>query len=117
MSPYYLTQRSHAMLPVLTCFVPSLLPGCAFKVSVHSWERPRSSRTLESLMQPDDAITYEVRVFIDGACMAYGWLPCSNCVCSQLTLSQKRLADPTDHLASARRWVAVSVFVNSDFID
>jgi hypothetical protein len=54
------------MLPVLTSFIPSLLPDSAFRVSIHSWERPRPSRTMESLMQLDDSIAYEVRVYIDG---------------------------------------------------
>lgn len=57
-------------VPVLTSFIPSLPPDSPFRVSIHSWEKPRPSRILESIMQPDDAVVYEARVFIDGSCVS-----------------------------------------------
>lgn len=72
MSPYH--PPSHALsqiqLPVLTAFIPSLAQNSPFRVSVHSWERPRPSRMMESIMQPEDAVLYEVRVYIDGVCVS-----------------------------------------------
>ncbi|WEW59865.1 hypothetical protein PRK78_005346 [Emydomyces testavorans] len=58
-------------VPVLTSFIPSLPRDNLFRVSVHSWEKPRPTRVMESLMQPDDAAMYEMRVFIDGFCVSY----------------------------------------------
>lgn len=69
-SSYYQAQRNLAQLPVLTTFISSLPYNSAFRVSVHSWERPRPSRMMESLMQPEDSVLFEVRVFIDGVCTA-----------------------------------------------
>ncbi|KAL1963225.1 hypothetical protein VTN77DRAFT_8550 [Rasamsonia byssochlamydoides] len=69
-SPFYPTPRSVGQLPVLTAFIPSLPQNSAFRVSIHSWEKPRPSRTMESFMQPDDAVLYEVRIFVDGLCVA-----------------------------------------------
>ncbi|BDD60493.1 hypothetical protein MPDQ_004694 [Monascus purpureus] len=69
-SVYGLPHGNFGQLPVLTTFIPSLPQSTAFRVSVHSWEKPRPSRTIESLMQPDDTLLYEVRVFIDGICVS-----------------------------------------------
>ncbi|KAL1958853.1 hypothetical protein VTO42DRAFT_3690 [Malbranchea cinnamomea] len=63
-------QGGSAQIPVLTTFIPSLARGSPFRVSVHSWERPRPTRLLESMMQPEDTVMYEVRVFIDGTCIS-----------------------------------------------
>lgn len=63
---YCLPQGNMGLLPVLTTFIPSASPNTPFRVSVHSWERPRPSRLMESLLQPDDALLFEVRIFIDG---------------------------------------------------
>ncbi|KAF7586975.1 hypothetical protein BBP40_007890 [Aspergillus hancockii] len=63
---YYLPRGNMGLLPVLTTFIPSILPNTPFRVSVHSWERPRPSRLMESLLQPDDTLLFEVRIFIDG---------------------------------------------------
>ncbi|KAK2740474.1 hypothetical protein FQN57_006101 [Myotisia sp. PD_48] len=57
-------------IPVLTTFVPSLPCNSPFRVSVHSWKRPTPTRVMESLMQPEDSVVYEVRVFIDGICVS-----------------------------------------------
>ncbi|KAE8377437.1 hypothetical protein BDV26DRAFT_304935 [Aspergillus bertholletiae] len=63
---YCLPQGNMGLLPVLTTFIPSVSPNTPFRVSVHSWERPRPSRLMESLLQPDDVLLFEVRIFIDG---------------------------------------------------
>jgi hypothetical protein len=47
-----------------------LLQGEAFRISIHSWERPKPSKTLESLMQLDDNVVFEARVYLDGALKA-----------------------------------------------
>ncbi|KAL4954922.1 hypothetical protein BDW69DRAFT_162195 [Aspergillus filifer] len=57
-------------LPVLTTFIPSLPSNSAFRVSIHSWEQPHASRLMESLLQPDDTSMFEVRIFVDGLCVA-----------------------------------------------
>ncbi|KAI1914840.1 hypothetical protein LOZ61_001977 [Ophidiomyces ophidiicola] len=67
-------QGNPGQVPVLTTFVPSVTQDTPFRVSVHSWERPRPTRILESVMQPDDAVMYEMRVFIDGYCVSRGSL-------------------------------------------
>lgn len=53
-------------LPVLTTFIPSLPKDRPFQVSVHSWEKPRPSVQIESNMEPEDVLLFEVRIFIDG---------------------------------------------------
>ncbi|RAL08661.1 uncharacterized protein BO97DRAFT_460194 [Aspergillus homomorphus CBS 101889] len=63
-------QGNLGQLPVLTTFIPSLRHNTPFRVSIHSWERPAPSRFMESLLQPDDALLFEVRVFIDGLCVS-----------------------------------------------
>ncbi|KAJ9315484.1 hypothetical protein DTO271D3_4361 [Paecilomyces variotii] len=45
-----------AQIPVLTTFIPSLPQNSPFRVSVHSWDRPRPSRRLEGFMQPEDVV-------------------------------------------------------------
>lgn len=69
-SSYYPVQGNFGQMPVLTTFVPSLEKGSPFRVSIHSWEKPRPSRLIEGMMQPDDMLLYEARVFIDGDCIA-----------------------------------------------
>ncbi|OJJ66598.1 hypothetical protein ASPBRDRAFT_137922 [Aspergillus brasiliensis CBS 101740] len=65
-----LPQSNEGQLPVLTTFVPSLRHNTPFRVSVHSWQKPTPSRLMESLLQPEDAVLFEVRVFIDGLCVS-----------------------------------------------
>lgn len=67
---YFLPQGNLGQLAVLTTFVPSLPHNAPFRVSIHSWDMPRPSRLMESLMQPDDALLFEIRVFIDGICVS-----------------------------------------------
>ncbi|PYI32798.1 hypothetical protein BP00DRAFT_445219 [Aspergillus indologenus CBS 114.80] len=63
-------QGNLGQLPVLTTFIPSLRQNTPFRVSIHSWDRPVPSRFMESLLQPDDSLLFEVRVFIDGLCVS-----------------------------------------------
>jgi hypothetical protein len=67
---YYRSQVSVGRIPILTSFIPSLARGTAFRVSIHNWDKPKPSRLIESMMQPDDVLLYEARVFIDGECVA-----------------------------------------------
>ena len=63
---YYPVKGNIGQVPVLTTFIPSLPKDVPFRVSIHSWEKPRPSRLTESLSQPDDLILFEARIFIDG---------------------------------------------------
>lgn len=69
-SPHFRTQASYGQTPVLTTFVPSLPRENPFRISIHRWEKPQPSRLIESIMQPDDVLLFEARVFIDGVCVA-----------------------------------------------
>ncbi|KAH7027257.1 uncharacterized protein B0I36DRAFT_432572 [Microdochium trichocladiopsis] len=61
-------------LPTLTCFIPSLPPGTAFSVSLHSWASPEISRFTKSFSEHPDSATFEARVLIDGRLVAYEFL-------------------------------------------
>ncbi|KAL2824760.1 hypothetical protein BDW59DRAFT_82195 [Aspergillus cavernicola] len=67
---FYPPHGNLGQLPVLTTFIPGLPASSPFRVSIHSWEQPHASRLMESLLQPDDASLFEVRVFVDGLCVA-----------------------------------------------
>lgn len=69
-NPYYPPQGNLGQLPVVTTFVPTMPKDSPFRVSVHSWDKPRPGRLIESIMQPDDLLLYEARVFVDGDCVA-----------------------------------------------
>ncbi|OJD22561.1 hypothetical protein ACJ73_06091 [Blastomyces percursus] len=56
--------------PILTTFVPSMSRNSPFRISIHSWKKPAPTRMMESLMQPDDSVMFEMRVFIDGTFIA-----------------------------------------------
>lgn len=66
---------SCALLPVLTTFIPSITPNAAFRVSIHNWDKPRPSRLMDSLLQPDESSLFEARIFIDGNFVAYVLVP------------------------------------------
>lgn len=66
----YQQQGNQGQLPIVTTFIPSLQTNAAFRVSIHSWEKPRPSRMLESLLQPEDSVMFEARVFVDGHLMS-----------------------------------------------
>ncbi|KKK12891.1 hypothetical protein ARAM_004952 [Aspergillus rambellii] len=67
---YYQTHGNLGQLPVLTTFIPSMATNTPFRVSVHCWDQPQPSRFMESLLQPDDVLLFEARVFVDGLCVA-----------------------------------------------
>ncbi|KAF9883115.1 hypothetical protein FE257_004094 [Aspergillus nanangensis] len=67
---YYQPQGSLGLLPVLTTFIPSIRLNTPFRVSVHCWDKPRPSRLMNSLLQPDDSMLFEVRIVIDGRTVA-----------------------------------------------
>ncbi|PGH02338.1 hypothetical protein AJ79_07678 [Helicocarpus griseus UAMH5409] len=56
--------------PILTAFVPSMARNTPFRVSVHSWHKPTPTRMMENLMQPEDSVVFEIRIFIDGVFIA-----------------------------------------------
>lgn len=58
----------------MTCFIASLDAGHAFRVSVHSWEKPRPSSLLSSFKPAPERITFEAKLFIDGTLKAQRWL-------------------------------------------
>ncbi|KAK5070947.1 hypothetical protein LTR64_003921 [Lithohypha guttulata] len=60
--------------PTMTCFIASLDAGHAFRVSVHSWEKPRPSSLLSSFKPAPERITFEAKLFIDGTLKAQRWL-------------------------------------------
>lgn len=66
-------------LPTVSCFVPSLLPGTPFKVSLHSWATPVASRATQAMAAQGNKTWFEAKVLLDGVCAAYtidirGWL-------------------------------------------
>ncbi|KAL4897428.1 hypothetical protein BDV59DRAFT_197721 [Aspergillus ambiguus] len=67
---YYPPQGNVGRLPILTTFIPSIPLHSPFRVSVHTWEKPGPSRLMQNLLQPEDALLFEVRVLIDGECVA-----------------------------------------------
>ena len=67
---YYPIQGNYGQLPVLTTFIPSMTKDSPYRFSIHSWERPRPSRLIEGMMQLDDLLMYEARVFVDQQCVA-----------------------------------------------
>ncbi|KAJ6098661.1 hypothetical protein N7467_000196 [Penicillium canescens] len=68
--PYYPDPARCNQLPVLTTFIPSLPQDSRFRVSVHSWEKPRPSLSIESHMEPEDVLLFEARIYVDGAFVA-----------------------------------------------
>lgn len=60
------------MTPLLTSFVPSLARGVPFQISIHSWTKPKLFS--EATTAVDDFASkgvWQVRVLIDGICVAY----------------------------------------------
>ncbi|ROT37086.1 hypothetical protein SODALDRAFT_351450 [Sodiomyces alkalinus F11] len=60
----------YSLLPVMTCFIPSLSAGEPFSISCHSWHTPTLSPQSRSYTRHPELIKYEARVFIDGALVA-----------------------------------------------
>lgn len=67
---YYPDPARCNQLPVLTTFIPSLPQDSRFRVSVHSWEKPRPSLSIESHMEPEDVLLFEARIYVDGVFVA-----------------------------------------------
>ncbi|KAJ5757086.1 uncharacterized protein N7511_007268 [Penicillium nucicola] len=63
---YYPGSDHCNQLPVLTTFIPSLPVDNRFRISVHSWEKPRPSLSIEAHMEPEDVLLFEARVYVDG---------------------------------------------------
>jgi hypothetical protein len=58
-------------LPTVSCFVPSLLPGTPFRVSIHSWASPVASRATQALADQGNQVWFEAKVLLDGICTAW----------------------------------------------
>ncbi|KIW15489.1 hypothetical protein PV08_05535 [Exophiala spinifera] len=58
--------ESMTILPTLTCFVASLERGSSFRVSVHSWEKPKASNLLLSYKTMEEIVLFEAKIYIDG---------------------------------------------------
>ncbi|KAJ5979941.1 hypothetical protein N7481_007239 [Penicillium waksmanii] len=69
---FYPHHGNVGQLPILTTFIPSVPKDTGFRVSIHNWEKPRPSRLIESVMQLDDMLLYEARVYVDGDCVGGG---------------------------------------------
>jgi hypothetical protein len=59
------------VMPIMTCFVPSLEAGARFQLSVHSWMGPEISSLAKRYGGHLDLVQFEARIFIDGCLVAY----------------------------------------------
>lgn len=59
-----------APLPTVTCFIPSILPGSPFRVSLHSWSTPTVSRETVARAPQEITVGFEAKVLLDGVCVA-----------------------------------------------
>ncbi|CEJ93748.1 hypothetical protein VHEMI09318 [[Torrubiella] hemipterigena] len=57
-------------LPTVCCFVPGLVPGEPFQISIHSWNPPTFDPITQAYPQYQDNAVFEARVFIDGRLIA-----------------------------------------------
>ena len=64
--PFTDRYESMTKIPILTSFIPSLTPGTAFRVSIHSWTRPHQSSTLRLYKSDSESINFQARVYVDG---------------------------------------------------
>ncbi|EXJ92566.1 hypothetical protein A1O3_01118 [Capronia epimyces CBS 606.96] len=64
------TFESMTVVPILTSFVASLERGATFRVSIHSWDKPRPSNLLLDYKTPDEPVLFQSRVYIDGVMVA-----------------------------------------------
>ncbi|EXJ64638.1 hypothetical protein A1O7_00975 [Cladophialophora yegresii CBS 114405] len=62
--------ESMTLVPILTSFVASLERGASFRISIHSWEKPKPSQLLLSYKTPDESALFESRVYLDGVLVA-----------------------------------------------
>ncbi|RGP68884.1 nadh dehydrogenase [Fusarium sporotrichioides] len=49
-------------VPIVTCFVPSLVPGTPFNISIHLWKKPRDDQVVDN-----EYPAINSKLFIDGA--------------------------------------------------
>ncbi|RFN50287.1 nadh dehydrogenase [Fusarium flagelliforme] len=52
-------------IPIVTCFVPSLVPGTPFQISIHSWKQPSVDQVVD-----DNCPSIGARLFVDGSLVA-----------------------------------------------
>lgn len=62
--------ESMQLIPILTSFVASLERGAPFRISIHSWNKPKPSQLLLSYKTPRESTIFEARVYIDGVLVA-----------------------------------------------
>ncbi|KIW44504.1 uncharacterized protein PV06_02967 [Exophiala oligosperma] len=58
--------ESMNILPTLTCFVASLERGSSFRISIHSWEKPKASSLLLRSKRAEEIVLFEANVYVDG---------------------------------------------------
>ncbi|KIW72869.1 hypothetical protein PV04_01032 [Phialophora macrospora] len=63
--------ESMTLVPILTSFVASLERGASFRISIHSWEKPKPSQLLLSYKTPDESTLFESRVYLDGVLVVH----------------------------------------------
>ncbi|KAJ9609010.1 hypothetical protein H2200_006781 [Cladophialophora chaetospira] len=63
--------ESMRLVPILTSFVASLERGAPFRISIHSWDKPKPSQLLRSYKTPDELTMFEARVYMDGILVAH----------------------------------------------
>lgn len=59
-----------APLPTVSCFIPSILPGSPFRVSLHSWSTAVVSRETVARAPQESMVGFEAKVLLDGVCVA-----------------------------------------------
>ncbi|KAF7870070.1 uncharacterized protein EAF02_009260 [Botrytis sinoallii] len=61
------SQTTALILPMVTCFIPSLAAGEPFRISIHSWQNPEASRYVQHISNRNaEYVMFEARVFVDG---------------------------------------------------
>lgn len=58
------------MMPVMTCFVPSLPAGSSFQISLHCWRNPEISQFTRTYSKHMELVKYEARILLDGRLVA-----------------------------------------------
>lgn len=59
------------MMPVMTCFVPSLPAGSSFQISLHCWRNPEISQFTRTYSKHMELVKYEARILLDGRLVAW----------------------------------------------
>lgn len=63
-------QNKPCYTPTVTCFTPSLVGGTPFAISVHCWDLPDISHSLQPVGNLKHPV-WEFRVFMDGINVGY----------------------------------------------